>query len=80
MDELSADRVALALVEDREIAYDGLVLLTVGPQLFPYVNRNALMQQVLEVGQDKLSKKSEQGLTCPLTLRRIFELRKARVA
>lgn len=75
LDELSADRVALQLVGDRDVAYEGLILLTVGPQLLPYVNRNTLMQQALEVGQDKRSKKSEAGLTHPLTLRRLFELR-----
>lgn len=75
LDELSADRVALQLVGDREVAYEGLMLLTVGPQLLPYVNRTVLMQQAMEVGQDKRSKKSEAGLTHPLTLRRLFELR-----
>lgn len=75
LDELSADRVALQLVGDREIAYEGLMLLTVGPQLLPYVNRTVLMQQAMEVGQDKRSKKSEAGLTHPLTLRRLYELR-----
>lgn len=75
LDELSADRVALQLVGDREIAYEGLMLITVGPQLLPYVNRTVLMQQAMEVGQDKRSKKSEAGMTHPLTLRRLYELR-----
>ena len=75
LDELSADRVALQLVGDREVAYEGLMLLTVGPQLLPYVNRTALLQQAMEVGQDKRSKKSEAGMTHPLVLRRLFELR-----
>jgi Zn-dependent protease with chaperone function len=75
LDELSADRVALQLVGDREVAYEGLMLLTVGPQLLPYVNRTALLQQAMEVGQDKRSKKSEAGMTHPLTLRRLYELR-----
>lgn len=75
LDELSADRVALQLVGDREVAYEGLMLITVGPQLLPYVNRTVLMQQAMEVGQDKRSKKSEAGLTHPLTLRRLYELR-----
>ena len=75
LDELSADRVALQLVGDRDVAYEGLMLLTVGPQLLPYVNRTALMQQVMEVGEDSRSKRSEGGLTHPLILRRLFELR-----
>jgi Zn-dependent protease with chaperone function len=75
LDEFSADRVALQLVVDREVAYEGLMLITVGPQLLPYVNRTLLMQQAMEVGQDKRSKKSEGGLTHPLTLRRLYELR-----
>jgi hypothetical protein len=51
------------------------MLLTVGPQLLAYVNRTVLMQQAMEVGQDSRSKKSEAGLTHPLTLRRLYELR-----
>ncbi len=79
LDELSADATALQLLGNREAAIDGMLMLTIGPQLMPHVNRDALLRQASEVAQDKLSKKAEAGLTHPLSLRRIAALQAAEV-
>jgi hypothetical protein len=47
-----------------------LVLLT-GPQLVPFVNREAVLRQAAEVATDKNSVKAERNLSHPLLLRRI---------
>lgn len=73
-DELSSDNVAAQLVGDARIAIHGLALLTVGPQLLPYINEEALLQQAREVSADRLSKKAERALSHPLILRRIGNL------
>jgi Zn-dependent protease with chaperone function len=73
-DELSSDNVAAQLVVDARIAIHGLALLTVGPQLLPYINEEALLQQAREVSEDSLSKKAERSLTHPLLMRRIGNL------
>jgi Zn-dependent protease with chaperone function len=73
-DELSADNVAAQLVGDKHIAIHGLALLTVGPQLLPYINEEAMLQQAREVYADGLSKKAERALTHPLLMRRIGNL------
>lgn len=70
-DEYTADNVAVALIGDRSTAVHGITLLTVGPQLLPYINDAALAQQAKEIWQDKHAKKAERGLTHPLLLRRI---------
>lgn len=70
-DELSADNVAAALVDDAKVAVHGLALLTVGPQLMGYINDEALLAQAREVAANKLSKKAEQTMKHPLLLRRI---------
>lgn len=70
-DEFTADNVALALIGNKTVAVHGLTVLTVGPQLLPYVNDDALMRQAREVFADKQSKKAEKNLTHPLLLRRI---------
>lgn len=70
-DELSADNVAAALVDDAKVAVHGLALLTVGPQLMGYLNDEALLAQAREVAANKLSKKAEQTMKHPLLLRRI---------
>jgi Zn-dependent protease with chaperone function len=73
-DELSSDNVAAQLVGDKRIAIHGLALLTVGPQLLPYINEEAMLQQAREVSADRLSKKAESALTHPLLMRRIGNL------
>lgn len=73
-DELSSDNVAAQLVGDARIAIHGMALLTVGPQLLPYINEEALLQQAREVSADGLSKKAERSLTHPLLMRRIGNL------
>lgn len=71
LDEFTADNVAAALVNDRSLAVKGITLLTVGPQLVPYINMQAMERQAREVWSDKQSKKAEQALTHPLLFRRI---------
>lgn len=79
LDELSADATALQLLGNREAATDGMLMLTIGPQLIPYVDRDALLRQASEVAENKLSKKAEAGLTRPLALRRLAALQAAEI-
>lgn len=71
LDEYSADSVALALVSNKDIAFDGLLLLTVGYALLPFVNTASLITQAQEVVLNKYSKKAERNLSHPLLLHRI---------
>lgn len=71
LDEYSADAVATALVGDKTIAFNGMLLLTVGYALLPYVNTESIASQAREVAQNKYSKKAELGLTHPLLLNRL---------
>lgn len=72
LDELSADALSAALVNDRQLAVKSLALLTVGPELLPSLNLEALAKQAREVAADKGAwKKAEQQLSHPLLLRRI---------
>ncbi len=71
LDEYSADAVATALVNDKTIALRGLLLLTVGYAMMPYVNIESLVKQAQEVEKDKYSKKAERSLTHPLLLNRL---------
>ncbi len=80
LDELSADAVALQLVGTRQAAAEGLMMLTVGPQLLRYINRDALFAQAREVAQDRATKKAEQKLTHPLLLRRLHAVMTAPTA
>lgn len=70
-DEHSADAVAAALVGDVKLAARGLATLTVGPQLLPYINEEALLRQAREVWADRNAKKVERQRTHPLLLRRV---------
>jgi Zn-dependent protease with chaperone function len=71
LDEFTADNVAAALVNDKQLAVRGIALLTVGPQLLPFINPAALERQAREVWSNKQSKKAEQGRSHPLLFRRI---------
>ena len=71
LDEYSADAVGLALVEDKNIAFRGLLLLTVGYAMMRYVNLERLVTQSHEVAKNKNSKKAERQLTHPLLLNRL---------
>lgn len=73
-DEYSADRVALNLVGDRQVAFNGLLLLTVGPAMVPYVNVESIIAQTQEVAANKYSKKAERPLTHPLLLNRLHRV------
>jgi Zn-dependent protease with chaperone function len=73
-DELSADAVGMQLTGSRDAACEGLIMLTVGPQLLKYVNRDALLRQAQEVAADKQTKKGEAGLHHPVILRRLHAL------
>jgi Zn-dependent protease with chaperone function len=77
LDELSADAVALQLVGTREAAYEGMMMLTVGPQLLKYTNREQLLQQAAEIAADSNTRKAERPLRHPLLLRRLHALRNA---
>jgi Zn-dependent protease with chaperone function len=74
LNEYSADAVAAALVADKHIAFQGLLLLTVGYALLPYVNTESIVQQAQEVAQNKYSKKAELRLTHPLLLNRLSRI------
>jgi Zn-dependent protease with chaperone function len=71
LNEYSADAVAMALVGNKGIAFHGLLLLTVGYALLPYVNPKSIARQVDEVVKNKYSKKAERPLTHPLLLHRL---------
>jgi Zn-dependent protease with chaperone function len=75
LNELSCDAVALQLVAEREAAYNGIIMLMVGPQLVPYVNRQALFAQAQQVAQDKATKQAERAHTHPFIARRLHALR-----
>ncbi|MBI3850198.1 MAG: M48 family metalloprotease [Verrucomicrobia bacterium] len=74
LDEYSADSVASALVGEREVAFHGLLLLTVGYALLPYVDPESIVQQAQEVASNKYSKKAERTLTHPLLLNRLHRV------
>ena len=72
LDELSADALSAALINDRNLAIKAIALLTVGPELLPSLNLEALARQAREVAANqKAWKKAEQPLSHPLLLRRI---------
>ena len=71
LNEYSADATATALLGDRQLAYQGLLLLTVGFALVPYVNHERLLRQAEEVALDKYTKKAERPLSHPLLLNRV---------
>ena len=50
LNELRCDAVVLQLVGDRVAAYNGIIMLMVGPQLVQYVNSAALFTQTEPVG------------------------------
>ena len=77
LNEYSADAVATALVNDRTLATHGLLLLTVGYAMVPFVNVESLVRQAQEVALAKYSKKAERGLTHPLLLNRLQRLLQA---
>ncbi|TWT56560.1 M48 family metallopeptidase [Allorhodopirellula solitaria] len=70
LNEFTCDGVAAAIVNDQKACGKALALLSVGPQLLPKVNVDALFEQAQQVASNKLSKKSEGALTHPLLLRR----------
>lgn len=74
LDELSADNVARALVDDDTVAFEGLKLLAIGPQLSPYVDDDALIAQANGVVANKLSKKVERQMSHPLIMRRVVNI------
>jgi Zn-dependent protease with chaperone function len=74
LDELSADNVARVLVDDDTIAFEGLKMLAVGPQLSPYVEDDALIAQAYEYVGNKKSKKLEKMMTHPAIMRRVANM------
>lgn len=74
LDEYSCDSVAQALIQDKDSAFDGLLLLTVGWAMVPYVDKPSLIAQSEEVARNKYSKKAERPLTHPLLLNRIHRV------
>jgi Zn-dependent protease with chaperone function len=74
LDELSADNVARALVDDDTVAFEGVKILAVGPQLSAYLDDDALIAQANEVVQNKLSKKVEKKMTHPMIMRRVVNI------
>lgn len=74
LDELSADNVARALVDDDTVAFEGIKLLAVGPQLSAYVDDDALIAQANEVIANKRTKKLEKKMSHPMIMRRVANL------
>ena len=71
LDEFTCDAIANEVVGSLNVSVKSIALLATGPQLFPYLNLNALLEQSREVAVDKYSKKAERRLTHPLLLRRL---------
>lgn len=76
LNELSSDTVALKLVGNTDIAFHGLLMLTVGYALLPFVNTASIITQAQEVARNKYSKKAEKTLSHPLLLNRIQRILK----
>ena len=74
LDEHSADRVATKLVNDNQIAFTGLMSITTGPQVMPYIDAQALVRQAAEVAKDSYTAKAEKTLTHPLLLNRLHRV------
>lgn len=74
LDELSADNVAAELVGDSQVAFDGIKLLTVGPQMSHFINDDALRAQAEAVVANRLSAKVEKTMTHPLLMRRLHNV------
>lgn len=74
LDEFSCDAIAHALVGDKQVSTRAIALLATGPQLYPFLNLGALLQQAQQVVTDKNSKKAERRLTHPLLLHRLSRL------
>ena len=74
LDEYTADTIATKLVSDINIACSGLLLLTVGYALLPYVDFNEVVIQADEVAKNKYSKKAEKTLSHPLLLNRLNKI------
>jgi hypothetical protein len=68
----TADRVAQALVGDSTVAFHGLLMLTIGYSMLPYVNEEAVRRQAQEVDHDPYSRKAERPLLHPLLMNRLF--------
>jgi len=71
VDELSADRLATAVIGHPDSAANALITLVSGPQLLRYVNRQAIVEQAFELARNKTAKRAERPLRHPLLLRRI---------
>lgn len=80
LDELSCDAVALQLVGTHEAAYSGLMMLMVGPQLMPFVDREQLLGQAASASADKATEKAARTSTHPFLAQRIQHLRLARLS
>ena len=74
LDELSADNVARELVGDAQVAFEGIKLLTVGPQMSHYINDDALRVQAEAVVSNSLSAKVEKTMAHPLLMRRLHNV------
>jgi Zn-dependent protease with chaperone function len=74
LDELSSDTVAVKLVNNKDIAFHGLLMLTVGYALLRFVNTQSIVAQAQEVALNKYSKKAERTLTHPLLLNRLHRI------
>lgn len=74
LNEYTVDRVAMALVGDRQVAFAGLLMLTMGYRLLPFVSTEAIVQQALEVQQNKYSVKAEREQTHPLLMKRLHRI------
>lgn len=71
LDEFTVDRIGFRLVGKKESVVQGLLVLTVGHKLLPFVNAEALKQQISEVASNKYTAKAEKPLSHPLLLNRI---------
>lgn len=74
LDEFTVDRIGARLVNDPEASFEGLLVLTTGPHLLPYIRRESIKKQAMGVKQNKYTKKAERSQTHPLLLNRISRI------
>jgi Zn-dependent protease with chaperone function len=76
LDEFTVDRIAMKLVGKRGVAFQGVLMLTIGPHLLPFLNIPALKDQIEQVENDRNSAKSEKTLRLshPLLIRRLARI------
>jgi len=76
-DEYSCDSAARALVGDKNIAYMGLLVLTTGHKMLPFLNQAEIIRQLEDIRGNKYVKKAEKTSTHPALMNRMIRVLEA---